>query len=154
MKLANVAMMKAALGAVALGSALLATGRADAQGNAAKATVMVIHATDCDKPSVDPAIGEAPPLKYKCYKLVEKKDLALVKGTPSTAPLPNGRTFQLTLTDTTPDKRFKVSAAISQPDNKGFMTLANITAEPGKQFHVGGFAHGGGVLVLAIRVSP
>lgn len=136
------------------GAALFGTTRAEAQGTTAKADVLVIHATDCDKPSVDPQIGEAPPLKYKCYKLVDRKQLALTKGQASTAPMPNGRTFQLTLTDTLPDKRFKVSAAISQPDNKGFMSLANITAEPGKQFHVGGFAHGGGVLVLAIRVTP
>ncbi len=148
-------VQKVALASVVAASAMLVGGRADAQaGGSANAEVLVIHATDCDKPSVDPAIGEAPPLKYKCYKLVDKKQMALVKGTPSTAPLPNGRTFQLTLTETTADKRFKVSAAISQPDNKGFMTLANITAEPNKQFHVGGFAHGGGVLVLAIKVRP
>lgn len=143
-----------ALAAMVAGAALFGTTRAEAQGTTAKADVLVIHATDCDKPSVDPAIGEAPPLKYKCYKLVDRKQLALTKGQPSTAAMPNGRTFQLTLTDALPDKRFKVSAAISQPDNKGFMSLANITAEPGKQFHVGGFAHGGGVLVLAIRVTP
>lgn len=147
-------VQRAALAAFAFGGALLSSAPAEAQGSGAKADVLVIHATDCDKPSVDPAIGEAPPLKYKCYRLVEKKQLALTKGQASTTPLPNGRTFQLTLTDTTADKRFKVSAAISQPDNKGFMTLANITAEPNKQFHVGGFAHGGGVLVLAIRVNP
>lgn len=143
-----------AFAAMFAGAALLGTSSADAQATSAKAELLVIHATDCDKPSVDPAIGEAPPLKYRCYKLVDKKQLALTKGQPTTAPMPNGRTFQLTLTDATADKRFKVSAAISQPDNKGFMTLANITAEPGKQFHVGGFAHGGGVLVLAIRVTP
>ncbi len=147
-------VQRGALAAVAFAGALLSSAPAEAQGAGAKADVLVIHATDCDKPSVDPAIGEAPPLKYKCYRLVEKKQLALTKGQASATPLPNGRTFQLTLTDTTADKRFKVSAAISQPDNKGFMTLANITAEPNKQFHVGGFAHGGGVLVLAIRVSP
>jgi hypothetical protein len=134
-------------------SALLGSSTAVAD-NTPKADVLVIHATDCDKPSVDPAIGEAPPLKYRCYKLVEKKTLPLTKGQASTTPLPNGRTFQLTLTDILPDKRFKVSAAISQPDNKGFLTLANITAEPNKQFHVGGFAHQGGALVLAIRITP
>lgn len=148
-------LQKAGLATVVVASALFASGRADAQGQTAKADVLVIQATDCDKPSVDPAIGEAPPLKYKCYKLVDTKQMSLAKGQPSTAPLPNGRTFQLTLTDVTADKRFKVSAAVSQPDNKGFTTLANITAEANKQFHVGGFASGnGGVLVLAIRVKP
>jgi hypothetical protein len=126
---------------------------ADAQASP-KADVLVIHATKCDKPTVDPQIGEVPPLKYDCYKLVDRKSLPLAKGQPSTTALPNGRTFQVTLTDVTADKRFKVAAAISQPDNKGFLTLANITAEPNKQFHVGGFAHQGGALVLAIRIQP
>jgi hypothetical protein len=138
-----------------VGTALLlgGAGRAEAQAGP-RADVLVIHATDCEKPHVDPQIGEVPPLKYKCYKLVERKSLPLAKGKPSTTALPNGRTFQVTLTDVMADKRLKVSAAISQPDNKGFMNLAHITAEPNKQFHVGGFAHQGGALVLAIRILP
>ena len=139
---------------MAAGCALLAGIPAAEAQDSPKSDVLVIHATDCDKPSVDPQIGEAPPLKYKCYKLVDRKSLPLAKGAPATMPLPNGRTFQVTLTDVTADKRFKVSAAISQPDNKGFLTLANITAEPNKQFHVGGFAHPGGALVRAIRIVP
>lgn len=118
------------------------------------AEVLVIHGTQCDKPTVDPAIGEMPPLKYNCYKLLEKKVLPLQKGKPSTTPLPNGRTFQVTLNDVTPDKRYKVGAAISQPDNNGFLKLADITAEPNKRFNVGGWAYQNGAIVLAIRVLP
>ncbi len=137
-----------------VGTALLLGGPPAGAQSGPKAELFVIHATDCDKPAVDPDIGEAPPLKYRCYKLVEKKTLPLTKGQAATTPLPNGRTFQLTLADVLADRRFKVSAAISQPDNKGFLPLANITAEPNKRFHVGGFAHQGGALVLAIRIAP
>jgi hypothetical protein len=143
-----------ALAAVAAGCALFtSTPDAEAQGNP-KADVLVIHATQCDKPSVDPQIGEAPPLKYNCYKLIERKNLPLTKGQAATTGLPNGRTFQVLLNDTTPDKRFKITASISQPDNKGFLKLADITADANKQFHVGGFAYQGGALVLAIRIAP
>ena len=127
--------------------------RAEADG-APKADVLVIHGTQCEKPSVDPQIGQAPPLKYNCYRLLERKSLSLTKGQPSTTSLPDGRTFQITLTDVTTDRRFKVSAAISQTDNKGFSKLADITAEPNKQFHVGGFAYQGGAIVLGIRIVP
>jgi hypothetical protein len=147
-------VLKALLAASAMVVVPLASGAALADAPAAKADVLVIHATDCANPSVDPRIGEAPPLKYKCYALVDKKELALTKGQASTTPLPNGRTFQLTLTDVVDGKRMKLAAAISQPDKGGFMPLANITAEPNKQFYVGGFAHQGGALVLGIRVHP
>ena len=144
------------LSALALGCAVIAAApAADAQGNAApQAEVLVIHATQCDKPSVDPAIGEMPPLKYNCYKLVEKKMMPLTKGNSSTTSLPNGRTFQLTYGDQTPDKKYKVGAAISQPDGKGYMKLADITAEPNKRFNVGGWAYQNGALVLAIKIVP
>lgn len=144
------------MSALALGCAVFTSApAADAQGNGApQAEVLVIHATQCDKPGVDPAIGEMPPLKYNCYKLVEKKMMPLTRGQSSTTSLPNGRTFQLTFSDQTPDKRYKVGAAISQPDGKGYMKLADITAEPNKRFNVGGFAYQNGALVLAIKIVP
>lgn len=147
------------LGVLAAGCALVASASpnvAEAQPAAAapKADVLVIHATNCEKPSVDPQIGAAPPLKYNCYRLLERKTLPLKKGQGVTTGLPNGRTFQVTLNDTTADNRFKINAAISQPDNKGFLKLADITADANKQFHVGGFAYQGGALVLAIRILP
>lgn len=145
---------RSVLASFALG-ALLFAGAPDADAQSApKAEVLVIHGTQCDKPTVDPAIGEVPPLKYNCYKLLEKKVLPLTKGQASATPLPNGRTFQITLNDVTPDKRFKVATAISQPDGKGFLELARLTAEPNKRFTVGGWAHQNGAIVLSIRVVP
>jgi hypothetical protein len=140
--------------AVLFGVTLGAPREADAQPAGPKAEVLVIHGTTCAAPSVDPAIGDVPPLKHNCWKLLDKKLLPLAQGAPSTMPLPNGRTFQVAYNGPTPDKRFKVAASISKPDGAGFNPLAEITAEPGKKFHVGGFAYQNGSLVLAIRIVP
>lgn len=147
------------LAAVAAACATLCGGvtgirEADAQAAGPSAEVLVIHGTTCPTPSVDPAIGEVPPLKHNCWKLIEKKLLPLAQGAPSTMGLPNGRTFQVAYNGRAADKRFKVAASISKPDGAGFNPLAEITAEPGKKFHVGGFAYQNGSLVLAIRIVP
>jgi hypothetical protein len=151
--------VKLMLASVIAGCALVvgAPGVADAQPGGPRspsAEVLVIHGTTCAAPTVDPAIGEVPPLKHNCWKLLDKRLLPLAQGTPSTMPLPNGRIFQVAYNGLSPDKRFKVAASISKPDGVGFNPLAEITAEPGKKFHVGGFAYQNGSLVLAIRIVP
>lgn len=122
---------------------------------APKAELMVILATKCSEKKVDPAIGDVPPsMGYECMKLLDRKTLPLTQGSPSTASLPNGRTFQLAYNGPA-DKRYKVTASISPPDKgPGFTKLADITAEPNKTFNVGGFSYQGGVLVLAVRIVP
>lgn len=144
---------KLALAGVALGCALFSkTTRADAEGGPS-AEVMVIHATHCDKKTVDPAIGDAPGIGYECLKLLDKKALPLKQGAPAKMGLPNGRTFQIAFNGM--DKnRFKVSTSISTPDGGSFVPLADIAAEPNKKFHVGGFAYQGGALMLGIRIAP
>lgn len=149
---------KFVLASVAAGCALLASKPPIAQAQSAnpQAEVLVIHGTTCDKPNVDPAIGEVPPLKYNCYKLLDRKVLPLTRGTPSTMSLANGRTFQVVYNGLSGDKppRHKVAAFISAPNGTGFNPLAEITAEPGRKFHVGGFAYQNGSLLLAIRILP
>ena len=150
---------KLLLASVIAGCALLvgAPQVAEAQpAGAPKAEVLVIHGTQCDRPSVDPAIGEVPPLKYNCYKLLDRKLLPLTQGAPSTMQLANGRTFQVAYNGLSGDKppRYKVAALISAPNGAGFNPLAEITAEPGRKFHVGGFAYQNGSLLLAIRIVP
>ena len=152
-------MLSSLVSGVIVGCALLvgAPRAAEAQPAGARspsAEVLVIHGTTCATPSVDPAIGEVPPLKHNCWKLLDRKLLPLTQGTPSLMPLPNGRTFQVVYNGMSPDKRFKIGTFISKPSEPGFNPLAEITAEPGKKFHVGGFAHGNGTLVLAIRIVP
>jgi hypothetical protein len=139
-----------AAGALVFGHATEAS--ADA---APKAEVMVIHATKCDKKTVDPAIGDSPPaLGYDCLSLVEKKTLPLVLNQASTMALPNKRTFQL-LHSAKVGPRFKVTASMSPQDGSaGFQKLADITADPNKPFNLGGFSYKGGVLVLTVRIVP
>jgi len=143
------------LGGIALGFSIFARvpeAQADVGPNA---EVLVIHATNCDKPYTDPAIGVMPALRYNCYKLLDRKGLPLRAGQASTMGLPNGRTFQIALNEVTSERppRYKVSASISQPDGK-FNKLADITAESNKRFHLGGFAYQGGALVLAVNIGP
>jgi hypothetical protein len=120
-----------------------------------RAEVLVIHATKCEKKSVDPQIGDAPPaLGYDCLKLLEKKTMPLPVNQASTTPLPNGRTFQLLHTGKAA-QRFKVTASISPADKTpGYVKLADITADANKPFNVGGFSYQGGVLVLTVRIVP
>jgi len=127
---------------------------ADAQPAGPKAEVLVIHGTNCPGGTVDPAVGDVPPLKHNCWKLLDRRLLPLAQGSPASMPLANGRTFQVVYNGPTPDRRYKISALISKPDGAGFNPLADITAEPGKKFHVGGFGYQGGSLVLAIRIVP
>lgn len=147
--------LSGAIGAAVAGFALVGhvpSAHADAP---PKAEVLVIHATKCEKKSVDPRIGDAPPaLGYDCLKLLEKKTMPLALNQASTAALPNGRTFQLLHTARV-DQRYKVTASISSADKSaGYVKLADITAEPNKPFNVGGFTYQGGVLVLTVRIVP
>lgn len=142
-------------GAVVFGLALVGQApiaNADAVPNA---EVMIIHATKCDTKKVDPEIGDAPPaLGFDCLKLLDKKSMPLVLNQPSTTTLPNGRTFQLLHTAKV-ENRYKVTASISPTDGtKGYVKLADITADPHKPFNVGGFTHDKGVLVLRVRILP
>ena len=143
----------AAVAALA-GASLVGERLADADA-APHAEVMIIHATKCAVKSVDPQIGEAPPaLGYDCLKFIDRKSMPLVVNQPSTALLPNGRTFQLVHTGRA-DAKFKVTASISNADQTpGFTKLADINADANKPFNVGGFAHQGGVLLLTVKIVP
>ncbi|MBX3258096.1 MAG: hypothetical protein KIS78_03985 [Labilithrix sp.] len=145
----------ALLGALVVGAALIGHAPEASADAPPKAEVMVIHATKCDKKSVDPRIGDTPPaLGYDCLKLVDKKTLPLTLNQASTTALPNGRTFQLLHTAKVAT-RYKVTASISPADGSaGFTKLADITADPNKPFNVGGFSYQGGVLVLTVRIVP
>jgi len=143
------------LAAVAAAAAMIGHVPEASADPAPKAEVMVIHATKCEKKSVDPQIGDTPPaLGYDCLKLLDKKTLPLALNQASTTNLPNGRTFQL-LHSAKIGTRYRVVASISPADGSaGFTKLAEITADPNKPFNVGGFAYKEGVLVLTVRIVP
>lgn len=144
------------LAAFAIGASLLAKTTSAEADSAPKADVIVIHATNCEKPMVDPQIGEKPQLGYTCYKVVERKSMQLAQGQGSTMALPNGRTFQLTYNGIVPASnpvRHKIGAAISKPDKSGYLSLADVNAELGKSVNFGGFAHQGGVLIMRVQLQ-
>ena len=135
--------------------------QAHAQTHGMTAEIMVLHATQVEgKGSIDPAVGNMPQLKkppfsaYNTYKLLDKKALPLEKGKSAEYAIVNGRVLQVTLVDVTPEKRFRVMAAISQPGGPTFLKLLEVTAAPNEPFFVAGQNYNGGILVLGITVKP
>jgi hypothetical protein len=135
---------------------------AHAQPKLASAEIMVLHATQVadGKGSIDPAVGSMPQLKkppfsaYNTYKLLDKKSLPLEKGKSVEYPIVNGRVLQVTLLDVTPEKRFRISAAISQPGGPAFLKLLEVTAAANEPFFVAGQSYNDGILVLGITLKP
>ena len=124
------------------------------------AEVMVMHATQVAGPgSIDEKIGNLPQLRkppfssYNTYKLLDRKTLAVQKGQPASYQLPNARTLQVSLNDVK-EKRYHVSASISQPDGKAFLKLLEVAAAPNEPFFVAGQTFQGGSLVIAITLRP
>ena len=132
-----------------------------AQTQPVKTEVMVLHATQQPGAgSIDPQIGNLPQLKrppfsaYNTYKLISRNDLLLEKGKSQTQTLANGRILQVTLNDITQDKRFKIAAAINQPNGKDFLRLLEVNAGPNETFFVAGQSYQNGILVIGITVKP
>jgi hypothetical protein len=168
MKLFNrrgLASMGVSLALVAFaGTAVFVSGGipdAQAQPKLVGAEIMVLHATQVDgKGSIDPAVGNMPQLKkppfsaYNTYKLLDKKSLPLEKGKSAEYPIVNGRVLQVTLVEVTPEKRYRISAAISQPGGPAFLKLLEVTAAPNEPFFVAGQSYQDGILVLGITLKP
>ncbi|CAN5372527.1 hypothetical protein BH09MYX1_BH09MYX1_56130 [soil metagenome] len=127
----------------------------------ANADIMVLHATQsAGAGSIDPQIGNVPQLKkppfssYNTYKLLDRKGLALQKGTAVTYVMPNKRVLQVTLQDVTADGRFKIAAAINDPSGGPFLKLLEVTAAANETFFVAGQSYDGGILVIGFTVKP
>ena len=173
----------AAFGALALTFVPGMSSVAYAEGNAAAASsaaapvakanleLMILQASNEEPGGIDARIDEGyakgqgpsaqlgkPPFSaYKTYKLRERKLLGLEKGKSSDVLMPNGRKLQVTLTDVTSEKgekRYKMSASISQPDGKAYLPLLEVTASEGKSFFVAGQSFEKGSIVLAMTVKP
>lgn len=132
-----------------------------AQNKPVTCEVMVLHATQQPGPgSIDPSIGNMPQLTkppfsaYNTYKLLGKASLPLDKGKPQTHTLPNSRILQVTLQEVTADNRYKVAAAINQPNGKDFLRLLEVTAAPNETFFVAGQSYQNGILVIGMRMVP
>jgi hypothetical protein len=118
-----------------------------------KAELLVIHATHCDKKTIDPDIGRPPPsMGWECMKLLQKVYLPLVPNKTQQANLPNNRIFFLQFNGMDKDK-YKLSTYLN-PATGGTdqNKIADINAELNKAFNVGGISYPPGVLLLAVRV--
>jgi len=147
--------------ALVLGGFFVAADVSAQQPTSVKAEIMVLHATQ--KPgggSIDPSIGNLPQLTkppfsaYNTYKLISRKQFSLDKGKPQTDTLPNDRVLQITLQDITQDRRYKVAAAINQPNGKDFLKLLEVTASANETFFVAGQSYQSGILVIGITLRP
>ena len=76
------------------------------------------------------------------------------KAKPQTYTLPNSRVLQVTLQELTADKRYRVAAAINQPNGKDFLRLLEVTAAPNETFFVAGQSYQNGILVIGMRLVP
>jgi hypothetical protein len=132
--------------------------------------VMVLYASNEEPHVVDPKIDEGHPRErapsaklgkgpfagYKTYKLKDRKLHALKKNETGDLLLPNGRTLKVTLNDVVVEKnekRYKISASISQPKGPAYLPLLEVNAAQGTTFFVAGQTHEKGSLVLAFTVK-
>ncbi len=130
------------------------------------AEVMELQGTQESGPgSIDPRIGTLPQLKkpplsaYNTYKLIDKKSQPAKVGVPSSYPLANGRTLQVTLLEQTPDKRYRVLTTISEANAKDYLKKLEVIAGPNEPFFVAGQNvdvknADKGALILGITIRP
>jgi hypothetical protein len=121
--------------------------------------ILVLHATNQPGPgSIAPSIANMPQLKrppfsaYNTYTQLARQSMTLVKGTPTSYTLINGRILQITLTNVLPGPRYEISAAINQPGGGPYINLLRVTSPPNDTFFVAGQQYQGGVLVIGFTL--
>ena len=121
--------------------------------------ILVLHATNQPGPgSIAPSIANMPQLKrppfsaYNTYTQLARQSMTLVKGTPASYTLINGRIVQITLTNVLPGPRYEISAAINQPGGGPYINLLRVTSPPNDTFFVAGQQYQGGVLVIGFTL--
>lgn len=132
---------------------------------AVNAEFVVLHGTN-DGTGIDAKIGKMPELtkppfsSYNSYKLLEKSAAPSSKSKPSTTKLPNGAVLKVTLKDIVDSKkkgdpkRYVMSASIQKPGGNTFLPMLEVNAKAGETFFVAGPSYKGGILVIAIKVTP
>jgi hypothetical protein len=119
--------------------------------------LLVLHATH-GKPELDPRISDLDELKkppfssYERYRLIDSAKLPLVKGTPKTRRLPNGRVLKTELAGVVEGDVVRLVASINQPGAEDFLPLLEVKANVGQRFIVAGQRYKSGILVLVLRV--
>ena len=156
------------LGGVAAAFGGFAHARADvgapAPRGGGRVEISVIHAIKTDGGgSIDPRLRDLPQLtrdqpfvRYNVYRLLDRKEVGLTRGTPAPYALVNGRTLQVTLTDVTTEAggaaRYHVRVEIGEPGKQAFLKLLEVTAGPNDPFFVAGQSYEGGTLFLELAM--
>lgn len=126
-----------------------------------RAEIIVLYATNEAKGSIDPKIGKMPQLEkppfsaYNTYRLLDKSELQLEKGSSKDKKLADDSTLFVTLKDVQKSKtetKYVVSASIKKEEGKSVLPLLEVTAQAGEIFFVAGQKYKDGVLVIGIRV--
>lgn len=115
--------------------------------------VAVIHATQSGD-GVDPALANIQgDLKktfggYKSFKQLSKSELDLAQGAPQTVKLPNGENAELTYKG---ERKGRHDLRLDIPKSK---VGVNLTAPLRKMFYQAGMKYDGGILILALYLTP
>jgi hypothetical protein len=131
--------------------------------SSARVEISVIHALKADGGgAIDPRLRDLPQLtrdqpfvRYNVYRLLDRKEVGLARGTPTPYPLVNGRILQVTLTDVTTENggaRYHVRVEIGEPGKQAFLKLLEVTAGPNDPFFVAGQSYEGGTLFLELAM--
>jgi hypothetical protein len=129
----------------------------------ARAEIVVLHATN-DHTGIDPKIGKMPELakppfsSYDSYKLLDRVEVNLTRGSAEQKKLPDDGQLAVTLKEILAAEkkgdppRFAVSAKIQKPGGKSFLPALEVSAKKGEIFFVAGQRYKGGILVVGIRI--
>lgn len=137
--------------------ALAASPLVHAADTAVKGEVLVILAKEAEG-EYDPKLKKMPALQkppfngFKSMSILSTTGIELTSDKDATVSLPNGRTLSLKLLERLPDGRHKVQVSISRPDKDDRPTSLTVIAS-GEPFFVAGQNHGGGTLVIGVRVG-
>jgi hypothetical protein len=136
--------------------------------------VTLIHATAGDAGlAIDPQLKElspatvqqAPFVRYRAYRLLQRQPFPLVGSQTVKLLLPNGRTLQATLTGVSvaatdggpSEKRYQLEAQIVAAADSGatsFLRSLQVTVSANEPFFVGGQSYQGGTMFIELNVRP
>jgi len=108
---------------------------------------------------IDPQLEKIEALRKPPFDTFTKKSLlkrAEVKleiGKETEVELPNGRKLRISLLEKLKDGRFRVSVSINRSGQRDYLPVMTVAAAPGDPFFVAGQKHGGGTLVIGVRVG-
>jgi hypothetical protein len=119
---------------------------------AVEAEVIIIHGTNDPDGGIDPNIGKLPNIgNYKSYRLLQRTNVSIKKGTPTTTTLPNSRILQIALKDVKPPQ-FIIDTSITQPGGTAFLPLLEVRATVGAPVFIAGQSYQGGMLIIGIKI--